>query len=198
MRHVLRLSAVLALALTAALVQGPAGRADSLLGGGCGATTQTFSYWNDSASYYFPANGGFESGSAGWTLKGGAAVVAGNEPYFLHSPSDSHSLAIPAGGGASVTLCYGLLYPSLRFMVEGANARVHVTITTQNLLGIVSTLDGGTFTAGSEWAPSPQLSTLLSALTAPLGAKSMQLHIDVSGAPAQIDDLYVDPFVMHD
>jgi hypothetical protein len=26
----------------------------------------------------------------------------------------------------------------------------------------------------------------------------MQLHLDVSGAPAEIDDLYVDPFVMND
>jgi hypothetical protein len=186
------------MALTAALAQGAPGRADSLIGGDCGTVAPTFSPFGDFANYYFPANGGFESGATGWTLGGGAAVVDGNEPFYLHAPSDSHSLAIPAGGSASVTLCYGVLYPSLRFMVAGQDARVHVWISTKNLLGVVSILDGGTFTAGSAWTPSPQLSTLLSALAAPLGAKSMQLHVDVSGAAAQIDDLYVDPFVMRD
>jgi hypothetical protein len=81
-------------------------------------------------------------------------------------------------------------------MVEGAGATVQVSIATQNALGIVSTLDGGTFQAGSSWAPSPKLSTLLSALTSPLGAKTMVLTISVTGAPAQIDDVYVDPFAM--
>jgi hypothetical protein len=195
MRHFLRLSVVLALSVCAGLSAGAA-RGDSVLGGGCGALAPTFAPWGDSSNYYFPANGGFENGAAGWTLSGGAAVVDGNEPFFLNSTTDTHSLAIPAGGGASVSLCYGVLYPALRFMVRGDGATVHVWISTQNLLGVVSTLDGGTFSAGSAWAPSPKLSTLLSAVVAPFGTKSMQLHVDVSGAPAQIDDLYVDPFVM--
>jgi hypothetical protein len=155
-----------------------------------------FSSWGDSSNYYFPANGGFENGPFGWTLSGGAAVVGGNESFNLHSASDSHSLAIPAGGSASTSLCFGVLYPALRFVATGAGAKVHVTVSAQNLLGIVSTLDGGTFTAGSSWAPSPKLSTLLSAVTSPLGAKTMTVRISVSGAAAQIDDLYVDPFVM--
>jgi hypothetical protein len=195
MRHVVRLSAVLALSLVAALAQGAPGRAGSLLGGGCGATAPTFAPWGDISDYYFPANGGFENGASGWSLSGGAAVVGANEPFYLHAPGDSHALAIPSGGSASTSLCFGVLYPALRFVVQGP-AQVHVSIKTQNLLGIVSTLDGGTFNAGSDWAPSPKLSTLLSALTAPLGTKSMQLHLDVTGGTAQVDDLYVDPFVM--
>ena len=191
-----RLSVAVLVVLAAALAAATAGRADPLLGGGCGATAPAFAPWGDVSDYYFPANGGFESGAAGWTLSGGAAVVAGNEPFFLHDAGDSHALAIPAGGGVSISLCYGVFYPALRFMVSGAGARVHVWISTQNLLGVVSILDGGTFTAGSGWAPSPRLSTLLSALVAPLGTKSMRLHVDVGGAPAEIDDLYVDPYVM--
>jgi hypothetical protein len=167
-----------------------------LLGGNCGSTAPVFSPWGDAANYYFPANGGFESGSSGWTLSGGAAVVSGNESFNLHSASDSHSLSIPAGGSASTNLCFGALYPALRFVVAGKGATVHVSVSAQNLLGVVSTLDGGSFAAGSSWAPSPRLSTLLSAVTSPLGAKTMTLRISVSGAPAQIDDLYVDPFVM--
>ncbi|HEY3961917.1 MAG TPA: hypothetical protein VGL84_05280 [Gaiellaceae bacterium] len=167
-----------------------------LLGGNCGSVSPVFSSWGDSSNYYFPANGGFENGASGWTLSGGAAVVGGNESFNLHSASDSHSLAIPAGGSASTSLCFGVLYPALRFVATGAGAKVHVTVSAQNLLGIVSTLDGGTFTAGSSWAPSPKLSTLLSAVVSPLGAKTMTVRISVSGAAAQIDDLYVDPFVM--
>lgn len=193
MRQVLRLGAVVFVALIALFAA--SARAD-VLGGGCGATAAVFSPWGDASDYYFPANGGFENGTAGWALSGDAGVVSDNETAYLHSASDSHALAIPAGSGASVKLCYGVFYPALRFFVKGDGATVHVSITTQNLLGVVSTLDGGTFQAGSSWAPSPKLSTLLSALVAPFGAKTMALHIDVTGAPAEIDDLYVDPFVM--
>lgn len=183
-----------AVVASGAVVAGTA-RAD-LLNGACGSTAQVFSPWGDSSNYYFPANGGFESGTSGWSVGGGASVVSDNESAFIHSSSDSHALAIPSGGDASVQLCYGLYYPALRFFVRGDGATVHVSITTQNWLGAVSTLDGGTFQAGSSWAPSPKLSTLLSALIAPLGSKTMALHIDVSGGTAEIDDLYVDPFVM--
>ena len=192
MRH-LRLWAVAVLALGAVL----AGTAKAdVLNGACGSTATVFSPWGDYSGYYFPSNGGFENGSSGWSLSGGAQVVADNESAYVHSQGDSHALAIPAGGSASVSVCYGLSYPALRFFAKGAGATVHVSIQTRNLLGIVSTLDGGTFKAGSDWAPSPKLSTLLSALVAPVGSKSMSLRIDVTGAPAEIDDLYVDPFVM--
>jgi hypothetical protein len=183
--------------VAACLVASAGARADgSLLGGNCGSASPVFASWGDGASYYFPANGGFESGAGGWTLGGGAAVVSGNERFYLHSAGDSHSLLLPAGGSATTSVCFGVLYPALRFMVEGAGARVRVSVSAKNLLGIVSTLDGGTFTAGSSWAPSPKLSSLLSAITSPLGAKSMQVTISVSGAPAQVDDLYIDPFAL--
>jgi hypothetical protein len=198
MRYALRMFSVIALAATAAFVQTGTSRADTLPGGSCGSASPVFAPWGDSSDYYLPANGGFESGAAGWTLNGGAAVVDGNEPFNLNASTDSHSLAVPAGGSASFSVCYGVSYSALRFMAVGPGARVHVSISTQNPLGILSRLDGGTFTAGSSWAPSPKVSTLFSSLIAPFGAKTMQVQIDVSGAPAQIDDLYVDPFVMND
>jgi hypothetical protein len=39
------------------------------------------------------------------------------------------------------------------------------------------------------------LSTLFSALAAPLGTKSMQLQFTVESGTAQIDDLFVDPLL---
>ena len=193
----LRLVSVGVLVVVACMAASARANADgSLLGGNCGSASPVFAPWGDDANYYFPANGGFESGASGWSLSGGATVVGGNEPFFLHSSGDSHSLLIPAGGSASTSVCFGVLYPALRFVVQGADAQVHVAVSAKNLLGIVSTLDGGTFTAGGSWAPSPKLSSLLSAVTSPLGTKSMQVTISVSGASAEVDDLYIDPFVL--
>jgi hypothetical protein len=195
MRRYLWLAVAAVVALSAVLAGNA--RAD-LLNGTCGSTAQVFSPWGDVSNYYFPGNGGFEGGTSGWSVSGGATVVSDNESAYIHSPFDSHALALPDGSSASIKLCYGLYYPALRFFVRGDGATVHVSITTQNWLGVVSTLDGGTFQAGSDWAPSPKLSTLMSALIAPFGSKTMALHIDVTGGPAEIDDLYVDPYVVKD
>lgn len=142
-----------------------------------------------------PTNGGFENGSTGWTLTGGAAVVSGNESSYLNAASDSHALNMPSGSSAAYNACYGFLsYPAFRFMVQG-NAKIHVWVTTKNLLGLLSILDGGTFTVNGSWDASPRLSSFVSSLIAITGVKSMQIHIGVSSGSAQIDDLYVDPLL---
>jgi hypothetical protein len=174
------------------------GLIQGLIGGGCGATVPAFAPWGDWASYYFAPNGGFESGTANWSLSGGAAVVTqGNEPWYL-AGFGSHALQIPAGGSASTTVCYGLTYPAVRFFVAGQRgpATVHVRVVARSLLGVLSILDGGSFTVGSSWAPSPKISTLLSALAAPLGTKTMQLQFTVESGTVQIDDLFVDPLLL--
>ena len=118
-----------------------------------------------------------------------------NEPWYL-AGFGSHALSIPAGGSASTRVCFGLTYPAVRFFAagDGGDATIHVRVVSRSLLGVLSVLDGGTFTAGSTWRPSPKLSTLLSALGAPLGSKTMTLQFTVERGTAQIDDLYVDPF----
>lgn len=203
-KHLVRLAllaALLALAIPVAAARAGGGLLGGLLpalvGGNCGAESTPFAPWGDGASYDFAPNGGFESGSTGWSLAGGAAVVDGNESYAAHDGADSQSALIPAGGSASTTVCYGLLYPSVRFFVADASsqpATVHVRILTRSVLGILSTFDGGRFqvTTG-DWQPSPKLSTLLSALAAPLGTKSMTLQVGVESGSARIDDLYIDP-----
>src|SRR4051794_24570334 len=105
MRRFVRLLAIALVAMLAVVCAGTA-RAD-LLNGACGSTAQVFSPWNDSANYYFPANGGFENGGAGWGLSSGDQIVGDNESAYIHSQGDSHALAIPSGGNASVSLCYG-------------------------------------------------------------------------------------------
>jgi hypothetical protein len=169
----------------------------SLIGGNCGFTAPVFAPWGDWSSYYFAPNGGFENGSAGWTLGGGAAVVtADNEPWYL-AGFGSHALEIPKGGSASINVCYGLTYPAVRFFVAGENgpATVHVRVVTRSLLGLLSILDGGTFTASEGWNPSPKVSTLLSSVASLVGSKTMQLQFTVENGTAQIDDLFIDPYV---
>lgn len=185
----------IALASTAGTARA-GGLLPGLVGGNCGSTSQVFSPWADRSDYYFAGNGGFESGSTGWTLSGGAAVVNGNDPFQL-SGAGSHALQLGRGATASINVCYGLTYPAVRFVATGVGgtAKIHVRVVAHNLLGVLSILDGGTFTVGSRWDASPKLSTLFSALGAPLGAKSMQLQISVESGTAQIDDLYVDPFL---
>jgi len=192
------LAATAALAATVGTGTAQAGLIGGLLGGGCGTKLPVFAPWGDYATYYLAPNGTFENGSTNWSLSGGAAVVApNNEPWYL-AGLGSHALQIPRGGSASINVCYGLTYPGVRFFVAGqnGNATVHVRVVARSLLGVLSVLDGGTFTAGSGWAPSPNISTLFSALAAPLGTKSMQLQFTVENGTAQIDDLFVDPFLL--
>jgi hypothetical protein len=195
-RSIQVLFVVAAIALSATAATARADLLPSLLGGNCGKTAVVFSPWGDSAGYYFASNGGFESGSTGWSLSGGAAVASGSEPWNL-AGSGSHSLVVPKGGTAAINVCYGLTYPAVRFVVKGngAPATVLVRVVARSLLGVLSVLDGGTFTAGPAWAPSPKLSTLFSALAAPLGTKSLQLQFSVDSGSASFDDLFVDPFL---
>jgi hypothetical protein len=63
-------------------------------------TTKPFSAWGDYAKYAFAPNGGFESGSGGWTLTGGAKVVSGNESFYVHGARERYSLSLPPGSTA--------------------------------------------------------------------------------------------------
>jgi hypothetical protein len=188
---------VLLVVVVATALASTAGTAKAGLIGGCGVTAPVFAPWGDWSGYYFAPNGGFENGSTGWSLSGGAAVVTqNNEPWFL-AGFGSRALQIPTGGSASINVCYGLTYPAVRFFVagQGGTAKVHVRVSSRSLLGLVSILDGGTFTADQGWHPSPKMSTLLSAVASLLGTKTMTLQFTVESGTAQIDDLFVDPLL---
>jgi hypothetical protein len=190
-------SAVIALALTSATVA----RADllpGLLGGNCGSTSTVFAPWGDFASYYFGTNGGFESGTSGWSLPRGAQVVAENEPFAVHETDDHQSLAIPAGGSTTTpSLCYGVLYPSIRFFAKstsGESGYISVRVKVRSVLGLLTVLDGGRLTVGPDWSPTEAHLQLGAALASLVGAKSMQVEL-VPSTGVQIDDFYVDPLL---
>ena len=98
---------------------------------------------------------------------------------------------------ASINVCYGVTYPGIRFFASGVggNATIHVRVISHSLLGVLSVLDGGTFTASQGWAPSPKMSSLLSALASLTGTKTLTVQLTVENGTAQVDDLFVDPFL---
>jgi hypothetical protein len=196
-RKLALLVSALALAASALAAGASADPAPGLLGGNCGPTSQPFAPWGDSGAYYLAGNGGFES-TGGWTLSGGAAVVAGNEPSYVHSKQDHSALLLPNGATAtSGQVCFGLLNPGIRFfaMSPTGSGTVRVQVIAYGLLGALASLDGGTVSAGKAWAPTAKLGTTLSQLNTLLGAKSIAIKLTAVNGSVEVDDLYIDPFL---
>jgi hypothetical protein len=163
-------------------------------------TAQVFGPWGDSHHYVLAPDGGFESGGSGWSLQG-AGAVAGNESYYLNGAADSRSLSLPAGSKAvSPPICMSLDTPIFRMLARNSgdpSSRLRVE-AVYKLLGLVRTKAISTVTAGSSWAPTQQMSTVLSLATivGTLIPSSIQIHITPLDSKGvwQVDDLYIDPF----
>jgi hypothetical protein len=179
---------------TIAMAMGAA-PASAGLGLACPSPTSTpFSAWSDYANYAFTPDGGFESGGSGWSLSGGARAVSGNESFYVHSKLDKTSLSLPAGASAtSPPMCISLLSSKMRFVARGdAGSKVKVQILYRGLLSsVLGILDGGTYTVGGGWKPSPQIGMLGGVL--PLLTSSVSFRFTAVGGAAAIDDVYLDP-----
>jgi hypothetical protein len=162
---------------------------------------QVFKPWGDAKHYVLAPDGGFEAGGAGWALSGGAATVAGNESFYLNDPADQRSLSLPTGSSAvSPPICMSLDTPIFRLLARNSgdpNAGLRVE-ASYKLLGLVRTKTVSTVKAGPEWAPSQQMSTVLtlSTIVGTLIPSAIQIKITPvgSGGQWQVDDLYIDPF----
>ena len=165
---------------------------------------QVFSPWGDQHAYVLAPDGGFESGGQGWNLSGGAAAVTGNESFFLNDASDSRSLALPAGSSAvSPSVCMSIDTPIFRLLARNtgdpsSGLRVEAVYP---LLGLLRTKTVSTVYGNSTWAPSQQMSTVLtlSTIVGTLIPSAVQIRITPvgSGGKWQVDDLYIDPFARH-
>jgi hypothetical protein len=164
-----------------------------ITGGSCPGATKAFAQWGDPRYYVFGQNGGLEQGSAGWMLSG-AGVVFGNEPYYLHSTTDSHSLLLLRGGSAlTPAMCMGTSSTVVRFFVRG-DANLRVQVVERNLLGfVVGILDWTTIDGTSNWQPSPAVVNLDS-LQGLVGVSSVQLRFTALNGASLVDDVYVDPW----
>jgi hypothetical protein len=163
---------------------------------------QVFRPWGDLANYSRLENGGFESGTPPWLLRGGANIVSGNEPFFISgNRSDSRSLLLPQGSTAySGFSCFAIGDWHLRFVMRNVGARtgaLRVQVVVQDLLGnLLTVLDGGTVTGGSTWAPSPRMLLPLTNVIWLIGTREVAFRFTPVGRNAayQIDDVYLDPW----
>lgn len=193
-------------AIIAAFALAPAAKAKAAVTRGAAASycdptsSQVFSRFGDSSNYARMLNGGFENGSTGWVLGGGARVVSGNESYYLSgNRSDSHSLLLPAGSSAySGTVCFALGDWHLRLMAKrvSTSGGLHVQVIVPSILGLLTILDGGTINGSGSWAPSPRLALLLSNVISILGTRAVAFKFTPvgTGASYQMDDVYLDPW----
>ena len=191
-----RITTTLALALVVgiAVLAGTAAPASAGLGLACpDPTTKPFLPWADSAYYAFVPNGGFESAANGWSVSYGK-VASGNESFYIHSRSDLYSLRLQSGGSAtSPAMCISLFSGKMRFVAKGdAGAKVKVQIIYRGLLSsILGILDGGTYSVGTGWSPSPQIGMLGGTL--PLLTASVSFRFTAVNGAVSIDDVYLDP-----
>jgi hypothetical protein len=157
-------------------------------------SSTAFQGWGDWSNYMLTPGGSFEDGAPTWKLAGGAKVVSGNEPYFIHAKGDRRSLYMPAGSSASTpTMCFAAGDWHLRFVGTGSG-QLRVTITVNSLLGVVSILDGGTVANNGIWKPSPKVGLLLTNVGGLLTTKAISIRFTATSGASQLDDVYLDPF----
>lgn len=179
---------------TIAMAMGAA-PASAGLGLACPTATSTpFTPWSDYANYVFAPDGGFEAGGSGWSLGGGARAFSGNESFYVHSTLDKTSLSLPVGASAtSPPMCISLFSSKMRFIARGdSGSKVKVQIIYRGLLSsVLGILDGGTYSTGGSWKPSPQIGMLGGLL--PLLTSSVSFRFTAVGGATTIDDVYLDP-----
>jgi len=157
--------------------------------------TQPFAAWGDTNPYKAVPGGSFEGSLTGWTLSGGARVVAGNEAFAV--AGGTHSLYLPAGASATTPLtCVDAAYPTARFFAknDGLLANVLVQLLYRDpVLGLVP-IPVGTAALSSSWHPTLPMLTL-SAVPGLLNGGSAQVAIRFTAllGASQIDDIYIDP-----
>lgn len=197
--------AVLVAALAA--FGGAAGTADAqLLGGACGdrELSRPFLRWLDPMQYSLVGDGGFEAGARGWTLKGGAKVVSGNEPWKASGPG-SRSLYLPGGSYAMTPpVCVETLDPTVRYFARNrgivalSSLRVDAVLLDGSGRPVLA-LPAGIHTGLGSWHPSLPGVALLNLTGVLSGGKTsvaFRFRPIGLGAKWQIDDVFVDPLKM--
>jgi hypothetical protein len=160
---------------------------------------RTFQPWLDPAWYVAAPDGGLEAGAEGWALDGGAAVVAGNEPFYVGDPGDARSLALPTGASATTPpVCMGVEHPTLRFFARNTGSPTStlvVSVVFRDLLGRERALPVSAIVAGDEWAPTPVVPVLVNLLSL-LGDQQVAFRFTALDERGEwtIDDVYVDPY----
>jgi hypothetical protein len=191
----------LLLSLIAAPALLGAGAAPARAAAACPAQplSQIFLPWGDPAWYTPVPDSGFEARPGGWTLRGGAQVAEGNEPFYVRAAGDTHSLTLPSGSSAtSGAACIGLGHPTLRLFARiagAADATLTVRVQFTDSHGLTVQAPIGALHAGPGWAPSMPL-PITANLLSPVGVHQVDFVFSPADRRGQwaIDDVYVDPY----
>lgn len=196
----------LAAAVAAAACLTPAAAADAALieTAACddAPLSQPFARWGDDAHYKLAPGGDAEGALTGWSLAGGARVVAGSEPFAATGRLGASSLSIPAGGSVTTAAtCVNAAYPSFRFFAKSSGGLLGLLpalkvdlVYRDGLLGLVA-VPVGTVLPSSTWRPTPVFLTA-SALGAAVAGGEVPLALRFTSLAGtwQVDDVFVDPY----
>ncbi len=137
--------------------------------------------------------------SSGWTFKGGAKIVSGNEPWKVGDSRHGSSLSLPAGSSATTgAMCVGIGHPTMRFFAKrnsGLLSTMVVEVVFNGLGGTLRSLPIGVVVGGTQWQPTlpyPVIASLLPLL--PGQMTPVQFRFTPLLGSWQIDDVYVDPW----
>jgi hypothetical protein len=168
--------------------------------GNCGDETlsKPFARWSDYANYKLVAGGNFEATHTGWTLRGGAARVSGNEPWKVGGSGHTTSLRLPAGSTAiSPVACVGLQEPTLRFFARkqrGLLSTLAVSVYVETSLGLVVPVPIGLVLGNGTWKATPKMFIVANLLPLLPGDRTpVAFGFTPLLGDWQSDDVYVDP-----
>ncbi|HSZ14271.1 MAG TPA: hypothetical protein VK790_09580 [Solirubrobacteraceae bacterium] len=192
------LAAFVAVGVLIAVCSATSAQAALISTGACNeaSLSKPFQRWGDASSYELLPGGDFEGSLAGWSLSGGAQLVAGSEPYGATGAVGSHSLELRAGASVqSPFTCVDASYPTFRFFVhpDSLLATVLVQVVYQTPVGPVA-LPLGAVALTSGWQPTlPMLtgSIVTGALSG--GTAQAALRFTALTGSSRIDDVFVDP-----
>ena len=164
--------------------------------------TQPFAGFGDRANYKLVEGGSFEGGATGWTLRGRARVVSGNEPWKVGGSGHGKSLVLPAGSSAiSAPSCVGLAEPTVRFFARKTRApllgvsTLAVSVYVKTSLGLVVPVPVGVVLGNGQWKPTPPMLIVANLLPLLPGDRTpVAFQFTPVLGDWQIDDVYVDPF----
>jgi hypothetical protein len=167
---------------------------------GCPDTpvTQPFAPWGDTADYFLAPGGSFERGATDWTLRAGAGVVDGNEPFQVVGSRDTRSLRLPAGSAAiSAPFCIGQEHRTMRFFAHAAaSSALGVDVLYTDPAGRPRETSIGDLDGAGRWTPTDIVPMVVNRIAAAYGnAMTVRLRFTPEDSAAwSIDDVLIDPF----
>ena len=161
---------------------------------------QVFAPWKDKGYYQLAPEGGLEAGASGWSLQGGAQLVADNGERLHEGQQEETAVLLPFGASAtSPPVCVDETTPNFRVMIRNLGdkgAKLRVTVTYEGTHKPVKSKNNDIHSdTPDSWMPSPPLKLDTDK------EEERVARITFTGKDPKseylVDDLYVDPFARH-